>query len=117
MAKKLVERRSIWMTNKPHYSKEPYFVSGGGAGEPGKSAYEIAVENGFEGDEQAWLDSLKGERGPEGPQGPAGTDGAQGPPGEDGAQGPAGADCADGFGTEAQYNDIIARLEELQNTE
>ena len=43
------------MANKPHYSKEPYFISGGGAGEPGKSAYEIAVEHGFEGDEQAWL--------------------------------------------------------------
>src|SRR5690625_758697 len=96
------------MANKPHYSKEPYFISGGGAGEPGKSAYEIAVENGFEGDEQAWLDSLKGERGPEGPQGPAGAVGEQGP---------AGSDGADGFGTEAQYNDIIARLEALENPE
>src|SRR5690606_9814886 len=27
-------------------------------GEDGKSAYEIAVENGFEGTEQEWLDSL-----------------------------------------------------------
>lgn len=27
----------------------------------GKSAYEIAVENGFEGTEQEWLDSLTGE--------------------------------------------------------
>lgn len=26
---------------------------------PGKSAYEIAVENGFEGTEQEWLESLK----------------------------------------------------------
>ena len=81
------------MANKPHYSKEPYFVAGGGAGEPGKSAYEIAVEHGFEGDEQAWLESLKGEQGP------------QGPPGKD------------GFGTEAQYNDIIARLEALESAE
>src|SRR5690625_1562430 len=108
MAKKIAERRSIWMTNKPHYSKEPYFISGGGAGEPGKSAYEIAVENGFEGDEQAWLDSLKGERGQEGNQRPAGAVGEQGP---------AGSDGADGFGTEAQYNDIIARLEALENPE
>src|SRR5690625_5730818 len=95
--------------NKAHYSKEPYVISGGGAGEPGKSAYEIAVDNGFEGDEQAWLESLKGERGPRGEQGepgPAGSDGEQGPPGEDGA---------DGFGTEAQYNDIIARLEALED--
>lgn len=33
----------------------------GGAGAPGKSAYEIAVENGFEGTEQEWLESLAGE--------------------------------------------------------
>lgn len=75
------------MANKPHYSKEPYFISGGGAGEPGKSAYEIAVEHGFEGDEQAWLESLKGEKGDPGPQGPPGVDGAdgeQGPPGQPG---------------------------------
>ncbi len=32
-------------------------------GEEGKSAYEIAVENGFVGTEQEWLDSLKGEEG------------------------------------------------------
>lgn len=29
----------------------------------GKSAYEIAVENGFEGTEEEWLDSLHGEKG------------------------------------------------------
>src|SRR5690625_2219400 len=111
MEKKLAERRSIWMANKPHYSKEPYFISGGGAGADGKSAYEIAVEQGFEGDVDEWLESLKGERGERGLQGPAGEDGAQGPPGKDGTNG------ADGFGTEAQYNDIIARLEALENTE
>lgn len=33
----------------------------GGTGTPGKSAYEIAVENGFEGTEQEWLESLAGE--------------------------------------------------------
>lgn len=33
----------------------------GGAGSPGKSAYEIAVENGFEGTEQEWLESLVGQ--------------------------------------------------------
>jgi hypothetical protein len=34
--------------------------SGGGKGEPGESAYEIAVRNGFEGTEEEWLESLKG---------------------------------------------------------
>ena len=32
-------------------------------GEEGKSAYQIAVENGFEGTEIEWLASLKGETG------------------------------------------------------
>lgn len=31
------------------------------SGENGKSAYEIAVDNGFEGTEQEWLESLKGQ--------------------------------------------------------
>lgn len=99
------------MANKPHLSKLPVYVSGGSGGVDGKSAYEIAVDNGFEGDEQAWLDSLVGERGPRGEQG------EPGPAGSDGEQGPAGTDGADGFGTEAQYNDIIARLEALENPE
>ena len=108
------------MANKPHYSKEPYFVSGGGAGADGKSAYEIAVDNGFEGDVEAWLESLKGEKGDKGDAGLQGPQGEQGPPGvdgKDGGQGPkgdTGEKGADGFGTEAQYNDIIARLEALE---
>ena len=53
----------------------------------------------------------KGDTGPAGPQGDAGVKGAKG---DTGAQGPAGAD---GFGTEAQYNDIIARLEALEAAE
>jgi len=105
------------MANKPYYSKEPYYVSGGGTGEPGKSAYEIAVENGFEGDEQAWLASLVGPRGLQGIEGPAGEQGPPGTPGKDGADGAQGPAGVDGFGTEAQYNDIIARLEALENSE
>lgn len=38
----------------------------GVSGEPGKSAYEIAVDNGFEGTEEEWLESLKGEDGKDG---------------------------------------------------
>ena len=44
-------------------------------GADGKSAYEIAVEAGFEGSEEEWLDSLVGAMGPMGPQGPAGEAG------------------------------------------
>ncbi len=32
-------------------------------GDDGKSAYQIALDNGFEGTEQEWLDSLKGADG------------------------------------------------------
>lgn len=53
----------------------------------------------------------KGEKGDPGEQGPKGD---KGDPGE---QGEPGKDGADGFGTEAQYNDIIARLEALESAE
>ena len=38
----------------------------GGSGTAGKSAYEIAVDNGFTGTEEEWLESLKGEKGNDG---------------------------------------------------
>lgn len=53
-------------------------------GNNGKSAYEIAVENGYNGSETEWLISLKGE------QGQKGDTGEQGPQGEIGPQGPQG---------------------------
>ena len=39
---------------------------GGGSGTAGKSAYEIAVDNGFVGTETEWLESLKGADGTDG---------------------------------------------------
>lgn len=39
----------------------------------GASAYEVAVQNGFEGTEKEWLDSLKGEKGDKGDKGDPGT--------------------------------------------
>ena len=54
------------------------------AGQDGKSAYEIAVENGFEGTEQEWLESLKGEPGEPGEPGAAGSAGQDGAAGQDG---------------------------------
>ena len=59
-------------------------------GDDGKSAYDLAVENGFEGTVTEWLESLKGEKGEtgaQGPQGEKGETGAQGPQGEQGPQG------------------------------
>ncbi|MFE7316400.1 hypothetical protein ACFU7T_25410 [Streptomyces sp. NPDC057555] len=57
----------------------------------GKSAYEVAVAEGFEGTPADWLASLIGPRGPEGKTGPAGPPGEQGPQGERGEQGAPGA--------------------------
>lgn len=60
------------------------------------------------------IDEIELTPGPQGPEGPAGADGADGAKGAKGDKGDPGADGADGFGTEAQYNDIIARLEALE---
>ena len=38
----------------------------GESGADGKSAYQSAVEKGFEGTEEEWLESLKGEKGEDG---------------------------------------------------
>lgn len=56
-------------------------------GADGKSAYQIAVDNGFTGTEAQWLASLKGE---EGGPGTPGKDGDPGAPGKDGEGVPAG---------------------------
>lgn len=53
--------------------------SGNGVdGVDGKSAYEIAVEHGFSGSEEEWLQSLKGEKGDPGKDGTNGSDGQSG---------------------------------------
>lgn len=63
-------------------------VSGGSSSATnGKSAYEIAVENGYEGSEAEWLESLKGEKGADGKDGINGTDGKNGIDGQNGADG------------------------------
>lgn len=56
----------------------------------GKSAYEIALEEGFVGTEEEWLESLIGKPGPAGPQGPQGVPGEKGDQGKVGPQGEQG---------------------------
>ena len=66
----------------------------GDPGADGKSAYQVAVDDGFVGTEAQWLLSLVGQQGPQGPQGAqgeTGPQGLQGVPGEIGPQGPQGA--------------------------
>lgn len=97
----------------------------GEVGPQGKSAYEVAVDNGFVGNEQAWLASLigpqgqtgaQGETGATGPQGttgPQGESGIQGPQGEKGdtgAQGPKGDTGADGKSAYEVFLDSITTV-------
>lgn len=72
---------------------------GGSGGVDGKSAYEIAVDNGFDGSIEEWLLSLNGTNGTNGKDGINGKDGTNG---------------KDGFGTEAQYNALVQRLDDLE---
>lgn len=53
-------------------------------GPQGDSAYQVAVQNGFQGTEEEWLASLKGEKGDVGPKGEKGDIGLTGPKGEKG---------------------------------
>lgn len=72
----------------------------GEQGEDGRSAYEIAVANGFRGTEEEWLLSLRGR------DGAKGRDGASGAPGPQGYTGLSAYQIAqlDGFtGTEEQW--------------
>lgn len=59
-------------------------------GADGKSAYEVAVANGFRGTEAEWLLSLKGEKGDPGEKGKPGEQGIQGEPGAKGDKGDKG---------------------------
>ena len=71
----------------------------GANGKDGRSAYEIATENGFVGTAAEWLESLKGRDGIDGKDGlpgKDGKDGADGLPGKDGTNGKDGKDGRDG---------------------
>ena len=125
------------------YVQETLEGAGALKGKDGKSAYQVAVDNGFSGTEQEWLNSLQGAQGPagkdgipgkdgkdgkdgapgrdgvdgkDGEPGPAGKDGAQGPEGPqgpEGKQGPQGETGPQGESyviTEADYEEIAARV-------
>lgn len=61
-----------------------------------KSAYVIALEHGFIGSEDEWLESLKGVKGEQGEQGIQGVQGEKGQNGKDGTNGTNGIDGVDG---------------------
>lgn len=101
----------------------------GSRGADGKSAYEVALQNGFTGTEADWLTSLKGqkgdagepgatgakgdpgekgERGEKGEKGDAGTPGKDGVNGKDGTNGGDGKDGADGYSPTATVTETDA---------
>ena len=62
-----VEAKDVeFSDNKTLQEKYDNGELGGGSGTAGKSAYEIAVDNGFVGSETEWLESLKGQDGKDG---------------------------------------------------
>ena len=68
----------------------------GANGKDGRSAYEIAIENGFVGTAAEWLESLKGRDGLPGKDGADGLPGRDGTNGKDGLPGKDGRDGIDG---------------------
>lgn len=90
-------------------------IQGGLDGEDGKSAYEIAVANGFEGSEIEWLESLKGTDGKDGADGKDGEDGKDGTNGKDGANGSDGLNGADGKDGKSAYE--IAQANGFEGSE
>ena len=80
-------------------------------GDKGASAYDIAVELGFEGTQEQWIASLKGEKGDkgdkgeQGEKGDQGTQGVQGIQGERGEQGIRGEQGEDGKSAYQSYLD------------
>lgn len=80
-----------------------------------KDILDVAGEPGPKGDTGAT--GPKGDPGVAGPKGDPGAKGAKGDPGakgDTGATGPKGDPGADGFGTEVQYNELVARIEALE---
>ena len=71
-------------------------IQTGANGKDGRSAYEIAIENGFVGTAAEWLESLKGRDGKDGLSGKNGKDGEDGLPGKDGTNGKDGKDGRNG---------------------
>ena len=74
-----------------------------------KDILDVAGEKGPKGDTGA-----AGPKGDPGVAGPKGDPGAKGAKGDTGATGPKGDPGADGFGTEVQYNELVARIEALE---
>lgn len=108
-----VERNSvahhITLKQIKDYTLDGISTGGGGTGNggaDGKSAYEIAQENGYTGTVTEWLASLKGPTGDTGATGATGPQGPPGTPGTDGADGSPGPAGQDGVSPTISVSDI-----------
>jgi hypothetical protein len=108
-------------------------IAQGTPGARGASAYETALENGFYGTEEEWLNSLIGPMGPvgsTGPEGPKGATGATGPKGDKGDQGergekgekgdkgdvgPQGPKGDPGDGSDVDFSEIQAEIDNVRS--
>ena len=81
---------SIWRHNDSCMQALIQGDAGGGGGENGLSAYELAVQEGFEGSLTEWLESLHGKDGDKGEPGEKGDKGEPGEKGEKGDKGDPG---------------------------
>lgn len=80
----------------------------GAPGADGPSAYQVAVENGFQGNEAQWLAALVGPKGDKGDRGDAGETGIPGQPGTNGSDGNDGSPGADGANGLSAYQVAVA---------
>lgn len=79
----------------------------GPKGDPGDSAYQIAVQHGFIGSEEQWLESLKGK---DGEKGADGSNGKDGQPGENGVAGKSAYEIAKEYGFHGSEEDWLQSL-------
>jgi hypothetical protein len=79
------------------------------------SAYQVAQNNGFLGNQTQWLASLVGTPGAQGPQG---DQGVPGPIGETGPQGPPGVSITDSevVAARSTFPTLGARLDSIQTS-
>ena len=105
------------MSDAIHIDTIHITMSQGEIGPEGKSAYQVAVQNGFIGTEEEWLQSLKGERGPAGPQGERGEKGEKGDPGPNNIYDGLDSDATDYALSAKQGKELASTLAEKASIE
>jgi len=87
----------------------------GVTGADGRSAYQVAVDEGFAGTEEEWLASLAGPTGPQGAAVSTGPQGSIGPTGPQGPKGDPGEPDTGNFLTFANFRSFVITTDEDGN--